>query len=101
MALAVLTLACFLFYATSRYFPKAGLKRIKDNKRGMLIAASVLSILSLILFTLTYDFATSLVMWMVALMTVLSAIILSLKLNFRWVWIWGGLCLVFILIDIL
>lgn len=99
MALAVLTIACLLFYASSRYFPRQDIKLIANNKIAVLLAASAISIVSLVLFMVNNDFATSLVYWMIALMTLLSAIVLSVKLNFNWVWIWAGLCILFIIID--
>lgn len=63
--------------------------------------ASVLALLSLFMFTYSYDFATSLVFWIIAFMTLLSAMILSLKMTLKSVWVWGGLCLTFILVDFL
>jgi hypothetical protein len=34
-------------------------------------------------------------------MTLLSAIILSIKINSRWIWIWGGFCFCCIIFDLL
>jgi len=101
MALAILIVACLLLYATSKYFPKQGVPWVDNNKKAILWIASVLSVFSLIIFTFSNDFGTSLVFWMVAFMTLLSAIILSVKMNEKWIWVWGGLCLFFILIDLI
>ncbi len=100
MALAVLTLACFLLYAPSRYFPSDRVAWIKRHQVTVTVMSSALSLVSLYLFTLSYDFATSLMFWLVAFMTLLSVIILSLKLNFNWVWGWGLICLLFMIIDL-
>ena len=100
MALAILTFSCFLLYATSKYFPKQGIKLVDQHKKAVILMASALSLCSLFLFTFWYDFATALVCWIIAFMTLLSAIILSIKLNYKWIWVWGGLSLIFILIDI-
>ncbi|MEL6562262.1 MAG: hypothetical protein AAFQ94_29085 [Bacteroidota bacterium] len=99
MALAILTIACFLFYTTSKYFPRQDLKIFRQNKKYTLLIAGALLLFSLVIFTFTSDFATSLVTWMVSFMMVMSAMILSVKLNFRWVWLWGAVSVLFILID--
>ncbi|MEM0939212.1 MAG: hypothetical protein AAF600_04735 [Bacteroidota bacterium] len=100
MALAILTIACLLLYATSKYFPKQEIKWIDQNKKTILWTATALAILSLIILNLANDFGTSLVFWMIAFMTILSAVILSVKMNIKWIWVWGGLCVIFLLIDV-
>ena len=99
MALAILTIACFLLYATSKYFPVADVPYVKEHKTKILLLASAISLLSLFVFSNSYDFETALMIWLVAFMTLLSAIVLSVKMNTKWVWVWGGLCVLFILID--
>lgn len=99
MALTILIIACFLLYSTSKYFPKQGIKLIDENKKLVLGIASALAIVSLFVFNTNNDFATSLVFWMIAFMTILSSIILSIKLNFKWIWVWGSICLIFLLVD--
>ena len=99
MALAVLTLSCLLLYKTSKYYPGKSWAIIEDRKTGVLMMASALLLLSLYLFTFDYDLATSLVFWMIALVTILSAMILTLKLSFKWIWVWGGLFIVFLMVD--
>lgn len=101
MALAVLTLSCFLFYATSKYFPITEIPFVKDHKTTIILLASAISLLSLYLFTWSYDFATALIIWIIAFMTLLSAMILSIKMNIKWIWIWGGLSILFILTDVI
>ena len=100
MALAILTISCLLFYSTSKYFPLQEIKWLSINRNLSIWIASALSLLSLALFTISLDFTTSLIFWMIALMTVLSAIILSVKMNVKWIWVWGGLCLLFVIIDL-
>ena len=100
MALAVLTFACFLYYLTSKYFPIQGIVLVKDHKTKIVLLASAISLCSLYLFSRSFDFATALMIWMIAFMTLLSAMILSVKMNHKWIWLWGGLCLLFILIDL-
>ncbi|MEM7509491.1 MAG: hypothetical protein AAF388_01080 [Bacteroidota bacterium] len=99
MALAILTIACFLLYATSKYFPVADVHYVKEHKTKIILLASAISFLSLFVFSNSYGFETALMIWLVAFMTLLSAIILSVKMNIKWVWVWGGLCVLFILID--
>lgn len=100
MALAILTLACFMFYATSKYFPKQDLPQVKAYKVQLLVLASAISILSLYLFTKSSDFSTALMIWLVAFMTILSAVIISVKINFKWIWAWGIFCILSLLIDL-
>ncbi|MEM8967676.1 MAG: hypothetical protein AAGE93_14750 [Bacteroidota bacterium] len=100
MALAVLTFACLLLYATSRYFPSDKIEWIKLNRAKVTVMASIISLVSLYLFTLSYDFATALMFWLTAFMALLSAIILSVKLNSNWMWGWGVVSLLFIIIDV-
>ncbi len=100
MALTTLTIACFLFYRTSRYFPMKETDLIKEHKSKILILASAIAFFSLFLFARSFDFATALMIWMIAFMTLLSAIILSVKMDQRWMWIWGALSVLFIFIDL-
>jgi len=101
MALTILTIACFLLYATSKYFPRQDLTWLKDRRQVFVWIGSAASLLSLYLFTWSYDFATALMVWMITFATLLSAIVLSVKMNTRWIWVWGGFCLLFVLIDLL
>jgi|GEM_PF-6004491 len=100
MALTLLTLSCFIFYATSKYFPSEGILWWKQNKMKSLILASAISLFSLYLFTYSYAFSTALILWSVAFMTLLSAIILSVKMHAKWTWAWGSLCILFLIIDL-
>lgn len=100
MALAILVISCFSFYSTSKYFPEYGIRTGWNNKASLFIA-SALALLSLVLFNLSYDFATALIFWMLAFMAILSAVILSIKMNAKWVWIWGLFCILMILVDLI
>jgi hypothetical protein len=100
MALAILTISCFMFYMVSKYFPIQGIKLVTDNKKAVLVLASTLSLFSLYLFTISYDISTSIVLWMIATMTLLSAIVLSVKLNFKTVYLWGVVCILFVILDL-
>ncbi|MEL6835579.1 MAG: hypothetical protein AAFP77_21435 [Bacteroidota bacterium] len=101
MALAAMTLACFLFYMTSRYFPEQDLPFVQEHKSKVRVLASAIAFISLYLFTRSFDTETAVMVWLMALMTLLSAIILSVKMNVKWIWTWGSLSLLFILIDLL
>ncbi|MEM8892923.1 MAG: hypothetical protein AAGC88_00005, partial [Bacteroidota bacterium] len=70
-----------------------------EHKIKVLSLASAISFFSLYLFTFSYDLATAIIIWLVALMTLLSSVILSVKLNPKWIWVWGALCLMFVIID--
>jgi cell division protein FtsW (lipid II flippase) len=100
MALTALTISCFLFYATSKYFPLEDWSAFRKHKLWVNLAAGAISLLSLYLFTVSHDFSTALMTWMIALMTLLSSIVLSVKMNNRWIWVWCGLCVLFLIIDL-
>ncbi|MEM6763809.1 MAG: hypothetical protein AAF824_15790 [Bacteroidota bacterium] len=101
MALAVLIVACILLYATSRYFPVQDIQLVRKHKNIILVLASAISLLSLYIFSTSFRFETALMIWLVAFMTLLSAVILSVKMSIKWIWMWAGLCILFILWDIL
>ena len=101
MALTSLTIACLLFYSTSRYFPLSEdlQKNVSVVKNWILSTAVVLLLLSLWWFTFEFDGVTAFVIWLTAVMTILSALILTVKLNIRWLYCWAVLCVLFIIID--
>ena len=101
MALAFMILSCFLFYGTSRYFPMQDIPMLQDHQLKIIALAGAISILSLFLFARSFDLVTGFLVWMLAFMTVLSAIILSVKMNVKWVWAWGGLSILSIAIDLI
>lgn len=99
MALTILTLSCFLYYASSRYFPEHSIALLKGKQKALISIASVMALISLFLMSSADGFATGFTVWLIAFMTLLSAVIISIKLSFSWTWFWGGVCLVFILTD--
>ncbi|MEL7533033.1 MAG: hypothetical protein AAFN10_17080, partial [Bacteroidota bacterium] len=100
MALAILTIACLLSYATSRYFPIESLAFVQKRQKLSLTLSVAMALLALYIFTETYDFATALIVWLTAYMTILTSVIVSLKINAKSIWLWGGLCLVSIMLDL-
>ncbi|MEM6522755.1 MAG: hypothetical protein AAGF85_04985 [Bacteroidota bacterium] len=100
MALAALTIACLLFYMTSKYFPIENNEVITKQKWLIFSVASATAFLSLYIFTSSYGFATAFVIWLIAFMTFLSAIVLSVKMNIKWLWVWTGLALTLLVIDL-
>ena len=100
MALAALTVACLLFYMTSKYFPIENNAVITKQKWLILTVASAIAFLSLYIFTTSYGFATAFVIWLIAFMTFLSAIVISVKINMKCLWIWTVLALTLLIIDL-
>ena len=88
MALATLTISCILFYMTSKYFPVSKIEVVRKNTIKTLFVASAVLILSLYLFSIEFSFITAFVVWLIAFMTLMSLIVLSIKMNDKW--IWGG-----------
>ncbi|MEM7575474.1 MAG: hypothetical protein AAF433_21400 [Bacteroidota bacterium] len=102
MALAILTLACGLFYASSaKYFPLREVSFLQENRRILLPLGGVVALLAFYFFYRQYDFATALMIWSVGLMALLSAIIVSVKMNQQWIWAWGALSVISLLTDLL
>lgn len=101
MALTILTIACFLLYASSKYFPPHGIDLLKGKQKILITIGSALAFLSLILISNADGFATGFTVWLIAFMTLLSAMIISMKLSFKWTWVWAGVCMIFILTDLL
>ena len=83
MALALLILFSFMVYATSRYFPRQDLPLVVEHKSKVLVLAGAISLLSLFLLNQVYDFGTALMIWLTGLMTILSAVIISVKMNVK------------------
>lgn len=100
MALATITLACLLYYASSKYFPWYEALQLEQCKGVLVGIASAIALLAFYLFTLEYDWATALMIWSMALMTLLCAVILSIKLNDKWIWAWGALGILFLVIEL-
>ncbi|MEL6673060.1 MAG: hypothetical protein AAFR61_12740 [Bacteroidota bacterium] len=101
MALALMILACFSFYGTSRYFPHQEFPGLLERKQLLFILASVMSISSLFLFTRNFDGVTGFFVWLVAFMTILSAVIPTVKMNIKWSWAWGAICVGAMIVDFL
>ncbi|MEL7002535.1 MAG: hypothetical protein AAFN93_07345 [Bacteroidota bacterium] len=102
MALAILIISGILFYSTSKHFPLQGIADVvNQNRNWVLIIASAFTIFSLYVFTISYDFATSFVLWVIAFITILSAVIPSVKVNTKWIWVWAGMALLLVIIDIM
>ena len=94
MAITTTIIACLLLYGTSKYFPEGlatiGIPLRKNRKPALLVGILFLggSIWS---FTLMYDTPTAIIVWSVVLMTVLSALVLSIKTHPNWLVFWGVL----------
>ncbi|MEM9981923.1 MAG: hypothetical protein AAF734_05465 [Bacteroidota bacterium] len=100
MALTVLILACLLSYTTSRYFPKHNVTWVKENRVIVQVLANGLLLLSLWLLTFDYNGAAAFIIWLIAWMTVLSALILTTKLSLKWLYLWGMVSVLLLIIDI-
>ncbi|MEM9859477.1 MAG: hypothetical protein AAF843_19140 [Bacteroidota bacterium] len=100
MALATLTIACLLFYTTSEYSPIGNNTVIAKQKWVILSVASAIAFLSFYIFIVSHGFATAIVIWTIAFMTLLSSIIVSVKMNPKWLWLWTVFCIFIMLLDL-
>ena len=101
MALAILIVSCVVLYSTSKYSPIRRVLLIEKDKKLTITVACVILLLSFFFFSTYYDFTTALVVWLISFMTILSAVVLSIKMNVKWIWIWGGFCILMILVDLI
>ena len=103
MAVSILIVACLLCYLTSKHFPLSGERLMKMARQKPLlnILAIILAVTSLVLFYGHFNGVTAFVVWLTALMTILSAVILSVKLNVKWVYFWSVVVLLFMIVDFL
>ena len=68
-------------------------------KPKILVIATLLLFISLVIFQRDFSGVTAWVIWLTALMTLLSALILTVKLHINWLYGWVGLCIIFLIID--
>ncbi|MDN5217295.1 hypothetical protein QQ020_34800 [Fulvivirgaceae bacterium BMA12] len=92
MAITTTIIACLLLYGTSKYFPE-GLATIgiplRKNRKLVLLVSILFLGWSVWSFTSMYDTPTAIIVWAVVLMTVLSALVLSVKTHPNWLVFWG------------
>ncbi len=101
MALTLLILASILFYSTSRYFPLEQLKMTGQFRAIAILVAAAICFMSLYLFSISYDLTTALMIWMIAIMTLLSSVVLSVKLYPKSIWAWGTISMFIVILDVL
>ena len=99
MALTVLIIACFLLYSTSRYFTGPSPLRLVGARKTVTIISILLLVISFWLLALDYDTTTTIFIWIISLMTILSSIILTIKLTINWLYVWVGICGVLLMLD--
>ncbi|MEM8901703.1 MAG: hypothetical protein AAGC85_26580, partial [Bacteroidota bacterium] len=76
------------FYASSKHFPYLKWNPLTDKRMISDLLGIVFSLISLYLFIQTYGAATGTITWIIALTTILSGIILSIKLKPNSIWLW-------------
>jgi len=88
---------------TSKYFPLDENSRlsIKKSKTEITLVAVGLLCTSLYFFSRNYAIATALVIWIFAFVAILSTLIITMKFNVKWIYVWGILCILFLTIDFL
>jgi hypothetical protein len=101
MAMSALIISCMLFYSVSKYFPLK-IPKIFRVKKALIVAVSfAFAFLSLYVLTYEYDPVTALVIWIVAVMTLLSCIVLTLTLYKISFYAWIALCFFLFFLDLL
>lgn len=95
----MLIIGCLFLYATSKYYP-VQIELLRRWKMVVLFGSSSLILWAWYLFTKHYDTATAWMVWLIALITILACIILSIKMHPKATWFWGMISVLFILLDI-
>ena len=85
---------------TSKYFPVSKIEVVRKNTIKTLFVASAVLILSLYLFSIEFSFITAFVVWLIAFMTLMSLIVLSIKMNDKWIWGWSLFSISSLIIDL-
>jgi len=103
MALALLIMASLLFYLTSKHFPlgPAPAQLVARYKLYINGLAVVLAVAALWPLYQRYNGLTAFVMWFTALSSILSLLIVSIKINRAWYYLWPGVAAVLLIVDFL
>ncbi|MEM6264654.1 MAG: hypothetical protein AAGI38_19235 [Bacteroidota bacterium] len=103
MAVALTFLASLLLYGTSRYFPEelswVHKPLTKYDSLAVLMGTALL-FLSLWFFAQEYRMLTACVIWAVVVATVLSSLVISVKISPKSLFIWSGFAVVIAIVDI-
>jgi len=102
MTLITAYIAILCFYGTSKYFPEsfASLGNLlKKSKALSLILGVIFSFLSLWSLSSHFNLSTAIVYWLVFLMTLLSSVIVSLKIHHYWMFFWLLLSFAVLIIE--
>lgn len=101
MYITLIVLASLAFYLPSKYFPRIPLANWEphQNPRLYRFAGLVLLVAALWSLSLRYDGPTGLVVWLCLIMLILPALVMTLTLGWKWLYGWGTLVLLSLLID--
>ena len=102
MVLLILLLASYLYYMGSKYFPGSSMKsRLKLTKYQLNSVASLLVLVAWWLLYLEYEVLTAFIYLLFAIGTLLSALVITLKLSMKWNYVWAAIGLLSLLVDFL
>ncbi|MBS9460912.1 hypothetical protein KIM67_00715 [Flagellimonas sp. 389] len=102
MGVILVFIGSLLLYAKSKHFPQfLNFVGITARQKPVLtrVVAYIVFLLSILIFTVQFDFATALVIFMITVMLALGLIITLLPLNQKYVYLFAGLSLVIIVME--
>lgn len=100
MVLLLLLVASYLYYMGSKYFPVSSVRsKIKLTKYQLISVASLLVLAAWWHLYLEYEAFTAIVYLLIAMGTLMSALMISLKLSPRWNYIWAAIGILFLIVD--
>jgi len=90
MAISLIITACFLLYLPSKYFPALPVQYqfITLRQVPLRLAALVLWLGAYWLFTYSYDGITAGILVAVFSMLILSVMVISVRFNAKWLYLW-------------
>lgn len=102
MGVILVFIGSLLLYAKSKHFPEfLNFVGIRARQKPVLTraVAYIAFLLSILIFTVQFDFATALVIFMITVMLTLGLMIILLPLNQKYVYLFAGLSLVVVVIE--
>lgn len=101
MALLLLLIASYLFYRTSKYFPVRSMKyKIKLSKNQLKSIAALMVLAVWWFLYLEYGAFSAVIYLLFAMGTLMSALVISLKLSPKWNYVWAAIGILFLLVDL-
>jgi len=102
MVLLLLLVASYLYYMGSKYFPVSSMKsKLRLTKSQLNSVASLFVLAAWWLLYLEYEALTAFIYLLFGIGTLMSALVIMLKLSMKWNYVWAAIGLLFLIVDFL